>query len=58
MISLPMAEGRDDPFSEFADQAELVTEVDAHPELASSRLDRPLELLHALGRGADDAVPS
>src|SRR5262245_55752296 len=47
--SLASAEGWDDPFREVADQAELVIEVNAHPELARARLDRPLELLHALG---------
>src|SRR5215468_9733245 len=49
-----LTEGGHDLLRELADQAELVVEVDAHPELTRPGLDRALELLDAVGRGAHD----
>src|SRR5262252_7929307 len=49
-----LTEGGHDLLREVADQTELVVEMDAHPELTRSGLDRALELLHAFGRGAHD----
>src|SRR5690349_14496965 len=49
-----LAKRWNDPLREVAEQAKLVIEVNAHPELPRPRRDRPLELLDAVGRGPHD----